>query len=262
MSSERICGVDREVLEEFLKVLKDCYPQADKANYFLEINEGESGIGIAITNQRDALSHFVTCLQSDNATPSEQRDQLTNALEHLRRAALEPYERAVSARTEKVRALYERYKAEVLSRPEIETIIPGVMTLAEIDTKFAAIARLREGGRAAKTINAWTPRWEAGVAQFIEAYECLTVLSQVFEDHIVRAAQQAQTGRFQRQGLIHTAGWSVASILVGILLTVAYPHRDHLWTDMTAIGKWAYTGGKSPLPHRTFQPGTTGAASH
>ena len=125
MDAERFCGVHVEVLGDFLKALKNCYPQADKANYFLEINEGESGIGIAITNQRDALSHFVTCLLSEEATAEEQRTQLTNAMEHLRRAALEPYERAVSARTEKVKALYERYKDEVLTLTDLDTHIPG-----------------------------------------------------------------------------------------------------------------------------------------
>ena len=45
----RILGVDRALLIRILELLRDKYPLADKANYFLE-RQGYAGINITITN--------------------------------------------------------------------------------------------------------------------------------------------------------------------------------------------------------------------
>jgi hypothetical protein len=45
-----ICGVERDIVERFLLLVRDKYQQVDKANYFLELNLGASGINVAITH--------------------------------------------------------------------------------------------------------------------------------------------------------------------------------------------------------------------
>ncbi len=55
--------LDEEVIESFLRLLRDKYRLADTANFFLEHNENTSGISVAITNQRDVVSHFITALK-------------------------------------------------------------------------------------------------------------------------------------------------------------------------------------------------------
>lgn len=93
--------VNEEILEKFLALVRDRYPLADKANYFLETKEKQSGINIAITNQRDVLSHLVTLL-TPGLSVDGQTAQLYTAEEHLRRAILESYETALNRRLDKL----------------------------------------------------------------------------------------------------------------------------------------------------------------
>jgi hypothetical protein len=83
----RILGVERalliRILVRILELLRDKYPLADKANYFLE-RQGYSGINTTITNQRDAISHLVTLLADHTLDHDGQLAQLHNAEEHLR----------------------------------------------------------------------------------------------------------------------------------------------------------------------------------
>ena len=59
---DKICGIERDIIERFLTLIQEKFHQVDEANYFLELNLGQSGINIAITNQRDVLTHLVTIL--------------------------------------------------------------------------------------------------------------------------------------------------------------------------------------------------------
>ena len=92
----KVCGIDINVIADFLVLYRDKYPIVNKASYFLEIQQGVSAINIAITNQRDAMSHLVSVLNHPEWTVEQQRQQIANAEEHLRRAAMEPYDVALT----------------------------------------------------------------------------------------------------------------------------------------------------------------------
>ena len=48
-----ILGIDKEIIEKFLILVRDKFHLVDKANYFLESNTNISGSNIAMANQRD-----------------------------------------------------------------------------------------------------------------------------------------------------------------------------------------------------------------
>ncbi len=70
----KILGVEASIIEQFFILIRDKYPLVDKANYFLEINTGLSGINVGITNQRDALSHLCTIITDNSLTYQQKLD--------------------------------------------------------------------------------------------------------------------------------------------------------------------------------------------
>lgn len=178
-----ILGVDREVLEKFLTLIRDKYHLADKANYFLERNAGVSGINIAITNQRDVLSHLVTFLSRPELEINDQRGQYYNAEEHLRRAILEPYEKAVSIKENIVLTLLKNYKDIVLplrDEPELST----APNLVSIDARLKKVRHHRKVGRNAKGENLWNEEWEQGLRSYLDAFSELEDLQREIEECI------------------------------------------------------------------------------
>lgn len=61
---EKICNVDRAAVERFLILIRDNYPKADRASFFLEEVSGKT-TGLVIANLRDILSHLATMLADD-----------------------------------------------------------------------------------------------------------------------------------------------------------------------------------------------------
>ena len=57
-----------QIVTDILKLFTDLYPLIDKANYFLELHAGASGINVGVTNLRDAVSHLVTVLENPTLT--------------------------------------------------------------------------------------------------------------------------------------------------------------------------------------------------
>ncbi|MCP4681071.1 MAG: hypothetical protein GY864_01895 [Desulfobacterales bacterium] len=70
-TTDKILGIDREIIEKFLFMMKVKYPLVDYANYFLESRTGASGVNIAMANQRDFISHFCTILNNHSLTLQE-----------------------------------------------------------------------------------------------------------------------------------------------------------------------------------------------
>lgn len=179
-----VCGVDRQLVEEFLFLIRDNYRKADQATAFLEHRARVSNVH-AFTNLRDVLSHL--CSMLDPATPADRkRDQLNNAEEHLRRSILEPYEVGFSKLTSDFIALYEKYKQSV--EPLISTYVPlnSAPTMAMVDSRLREINELAKRGRSAKGRNLWTSEWESGVASFIEAYDKLSTMKSQLEGYFYR----------------------------------------------------------------------------
>lgn len=182
--ADLVCGVDRQLVEDFLDLIKNNYRQADAAAAFLEHRARVSNVH-AFTNVRDVLSHL--CSMLDPATPPDRkRDQLNNAEEHLRRSILEPYEVGFSKLTEAFIEVYEKYKQFV--EPIIDRYVPlnSAPTIAMVDSRLREIHELTRKGRSAKGRNLWTPEWEAGVASFIEAYDKLSTMKSELEGFFYR----------------------------------------------------------------------------
>lgn len=179
-----VCGVDRQLVEEFLTLIRDNYRQADQATAFLEHRARVSNVH-AFTNVRDVLSHLCTML--DPATPAERkRDQLNNAEEHLRRAILEPYEVGFSKLTSDFIDVYAKYKQFVEPLIDVHVPLNSAPTIAMVDSRLREIHDLAKKGRSAKGRNLWTPEWETGVASFIEAYDKLSTMKSELEGYFYK----------------------------------------------------------------------------
>jgi hypothetical protein len=111
-----ICGVRQDIIESFLKLVRDYYRKADRASYFME-EHGHIMNTSAVANLRDVLSHLATLL--DPSTPPERHQaQLENSEEHLRRAILEPYLIVIGRDRREFRRLFEQYEKLVLPGKE------------------------------------------------------------------------------------------------------------------------------------------------
>lgn len=180
--------LDPEVLEVFLRLLRDKYRLADTANFHLEHRENVSGISIAITNQRDVTSHFITILRTPGLTKEKQLEQISNAEEHLRRAIIEPYEQLVNARVSILLENLILYKEKVLPRAT-EPGFSSCPSLRQIENTVVAINKLRDSGRSRKSKNIWDADWEEGVKAFVEAYELARELCLKIDESLILVRQ-------------------------------------------------------------------------
>lgn len=174
-----ICGVDRELIRDFLILIRDNYRLSDQASAFLEHRAGVSNVH-AFTNVRDVLSHL--CSMLDKNTPKEKkRDQLNNAEEHLRRSILEPYEVGFGKLTADFIEVYESYKENVIPVAGRYSELQDAPDISIVDGQLREIHNLAAKGRSAKGRNLWTPEWESGVASFLDAFDRLSILKAELE---------------------------------------------------------------------------------
>ena len=192
-----VLGVERDILEQALELLRDRYHLATEANVFLELC-GISGINTSITNQRDAVTHLVSLLRSPGNRDSQAK-QLGNLVEHLRRAFFEPYELAVEDTDATVNQIIETYKQVVLTLPTLADELPGAPTLDEIETIRGAIKKRWADARMAKAENDWTIAWESGGKNLIFAFNDFKALQTRLETYIARAEQKRQSAEQTRQ---------------------------------------------------------------
>ena len=182
-----IAGVEKEIIEKFLEVIGEKYPLVDKANYFLERQVGVSGINIAIANQRDFLSHLCTVVTDENLDYQGRRDQLSAAEEHMRRAIIETYQKAVSRKLNKFEELFKKYKEKVYryieSFPELSSAPNDQMVKAAI----RKIEDLRIIGRKAKTQNTWNLKFNEGVEALITAFKEIIDIEAEIEKYLDKA---------------------------------------------------------------------------
>jgi hypothetical protein len=186
-ASELICGVDRNLVESFLYLIKENYKRADMATFFLEQRSGIVNIQ-GITNVRDVLSHLVTLLSPE--TPEDKRvEQLYNAEEHLRRAINEPYEIALNELLVRFSQLYKEYKAVTLPVKNDYAALATAPDSMQIDEIMTRVRVLSAKGRASKAKNLWTEEWEDGVISFTQAYTILSEVHQSVERYHNQAVQ-------------------------------------------------------------------------
>jgi vacuolar-type H+-ATPase subunit E/Vma4 len=185
-SKNKILNVDQKLIEEFLVLIRDRFPTIDKANYYLE-RTGVSGLNIAVTNQRDVITHLITVLSNHKLSPDEQRSQYHNAEEHVRRAIIEPYHKAVNEVQKKVITTLETYKSLVL--PELgHAELNSAPNLVSINARLRKVAELTETGRNAKRLNVWNEQWDSGVQCLVEARDELEKLLTEMEQAIGRCS--------------------------------------------------------------------------
>jgi len=127
-----ILGIDNDILEKFLILVRDRYHEVDQANYFLESNTNISGSNIAMANQRDFLSHLCTILRKPELTKQEQLDQISTAEEHSRRAIIESYQLSVSVKQKNIIKLIEEYKTKVVPIKNEESVLNSGLSISSI----------------------------------------------------------------------------------------------------------------------------------
>ena len=187
-SQEFILGVEREIVEQFLVLIRDKYPVVDKANFFLEIHAGTSGSIIAMSNQRDFLSHFCTVLKNKKLKLEAKHAQVSAAEEHFRRAVIECYQKTVEIKLNELLVLHDKYTKKVLPRKgnEIFKDAPDALTIRE---KLNKINRLRRVGRSSKSQNTWNDNWERGVESYLDALVEIEALHTTFENYTTKASR-------------------------------------------------------------------------
>jgi hypothetical protein len=188
-NQELVCGVERDVIENFLELIKASYSLIDDANHFLEINTGVSGINITITNQRDALSHLYTILTKQDLTHQDRLDQLSTLEEHLRRSIIEPYARAIALTSENVGKVYEAYKVEVLPLKEVDATLNSAPSQPQINARLRKVNDSRLEARKAKRQNKLDEGWLDGVNKLIDAFEQFKDIESTLENYLIRARQ-------------------------------------------------------------------------
>lgn len=188
VSEENILGVERDIIIKFLELIRDKYPSVDKANYFLE-RSGISGINIAIVNQRDALSHFCTLLVDSSLTPDEKLGQVYVAEEHLRRAVIESYQKALTLKLLSVQEFYEKYKNEVVPYQKSYQDLGSSPNINNIKDTLRNINTLGDKGRSVKSRNKWDDEWEEGINYYLEAFLEAEKLEDTLEHYLAIASQ-------------------------------------------------------------------------
>ena len=212
---ELVCGINREIVEKALSLIRDNYRRADEACFFLEERAGINNVQ-AITNMRDAISHLVTLL-NPNLSDKKRQEQLGNAEEHLRRAIIEPYEIAIDSRIKEFYGIYIRYRERLLPIKARHTILSDAPNGISIEARMREIHRLTTKGRAGKGKNLWDAAWEDGVTSFIDAFDILSELKSELETHW---HNYEQIGRDRRQRWLAIWGIlaTIATFVLGVLL--------------------------------------------
>lgn len=188
-SPDYILGIEREIIEDFLILIRDKYPVVDKANFFLEIHGGLGGASIAMANQRDFLSHLCTVLKDESLEYQKKYAQVSAAEEHFRRAVIECYQKGVESKLVGALELYVRYKEEVIPYKKIHADLSPAPDIADIRKDLDEIDELRQKGRKAKTRNNWDDEWEEGVDAYLKAFLKIKKLHEVLEDFLTKTSQ-------------------------------------------------------------------------
>jgi hypothetical protein len=214
-SNDQICGVDRDIIEKFLTLIKERYQAADEANYFLEEQVGVSSINTAITNQRDALSHLGTILTNPSLPRAELEAQIAKAAEHLHRSIFETYETAVNIMLERVLEVYGRYKKNVITLSPPLHSAPSIVT---VDLRLKTVKDLKIKARAAKGKNSWNAEALEGIQHSVKAVLDLKVLIAELEQFIVVADGRHGRTESRRFGWVQIA-IGLGGLAIGVVGT-------------------------------------------
>ena len=217
---DTVCGVDRLIVERFLALIRDNYPKADRAMFFLEERAGVTHT-VAITNLRDVLSHLSTMLQQDT-DPKRLEDQVVHAEEHFRRAIQEPYAIALGSLREAYRPVYERYIKILASirKAQKRGLFGSAPAQETVEQRIKRISELASEGRAGKLHNQTDDLWDQAVANYGKAYDDLNSLMDQLSSHIheFEATHHSQVGK--RWSIVSTVGTIIFGVTTLLLVLI------------------------------------------
>lgn len=213
--------VEKEILKDFLELFRDNYEKTNIATHFLEQNEGVSNAQ-GIANIRDSLSHFTSALQP-NSTFTQRREHVTSAEEHLRRAIIEPYERAVNHKLTKFHALNADYRRDVIPLISRDSRYVNAPEESRITAVLDEVKAFLSRARNTKGKSFRDPDWQEGVLGLIEGYNLLVNLSDSVEkywnEYSYNRNEELRAYESRKQTWI--ALWSITITAIACLVTVA-----------------------------------------
>lgn len=213
-----ICGIDRDVIESFLQLVKDRYPLVDEAVFFLEGELLDSAITTGITNQRDVLGHLSTLLNNPDESVEKQLTHLAKAEEHFRRGYVETYQQASALILEQVETLFAEYKRIVPGLKD--PLLASAPNVTAVDDKIRRIKQARREARTAKAAN-HNDRGADAADKYVDAVLQLEDLKPKLEEYVGRARQIREQRDSKRRDWL-SIGIGITGILFGILIAVFF----------------------------------------
>lgn len=213
--------MDHAVIERFLTLIRDNYPKADRASFFLEEVAGKTNV-LVMANLRDVLSHLATTL-SEETSPDEWGAQLASAEEHFRRAIQEPYAIALGNLRERFNSVHARYQkiSPQIQKSKGRGLFATAPTPEVIQVQLRKIADLASEGRAAKRRNRIDSKWDDGVADCIEAFDKLELLTTQLSGYVHEYESIVESRRSKTWTIVGTVAGIVFAILS--IALVVYP---------------------------------------
>ncbi|MEX0972949.1 MAG: hypothetical protein WDZ46_06790 [Solirubrobacterales bacterium] len=207
-AEQRIKGVYREQVERMLEVLSTRILTVMEAHRYAE-EHARIYNRIGRNNLNEALSHLGRLAESAaELSNEEQRDQLTNFEDHLRRTMMESFEVVAKARLGKLKkdGIWDRYYGRA-ARLVDRGSLPTVASTEEIEEVEREVRYWMEEGRSRKTAHRWED-WTYGSECLRKASDKADELSRKLRE-AVGAAEDYRRGRL---GLIV----GIVGALVGI----------------------------------------------
>jgi len=211
---EKFKGIEVDILERMIDLLRERYSAASVALTFLEVMTQEYDI-VGLANQRDVLSHFASICAPSKAR-REREENLANAEEHLRRAIVEPYQTAVEVRLDRFISEYDFYDRKLVKKEKsvkLDKIVNHDYIREEIET----IKELLKEGRDKKNCNIWDTKWEEAVRCFTIAYEKIVKLDNLLASYRRQHYYVASSKKWWIIGCLMGAG-----IIIATLVTIFY----------------------------------------
>ena len=209
---ERIKGVHREQLERMLDILSKRILTVMEAHRYAE-EHARIYNRIGRNNLNEALSHLGRLAESaPELTREEQRDQITNFEDHLRRTMMESFEVVAKARLGKLKkdGIWDRYYAKA-ARLVDRGRLPSIATTEEIEEIEREVKFFLEEGRSRKTAHNWN-EWTYGSECLRSASDKADELSRKLRE----AVGAAEDYRRNRLGLVV----GIVGTIIGIVGTV------------------------------------------
>jgi hypothetical protein len=218
--SHAVRGVYVAHVELLFGLINDRLASVFEANRYFEEQTGIANKAGA-NNLTEALSHIGTLVEyADVMDADQQREQVTNFGDHLRRSMMESFEQVVKARLGKIKkdGLWDRYNREVVPLLHAGRL-PNAPTEEEVLALGRETDRCLEEGRRAKTGHEWSA-WDVGAKHLAEACDASTKLIAALRQSI-GAAEQYRGDR--KNKLLGWAGLAVGviGVVVGVVIAVA-----------------------------------------